>query len=65
MTTIIRKESPDKENYAVEIIDGERGIRSVVAEIKDYGICSEHASSLEIAECISAAIGKMIREKLK
>ena len=67
MITIIRKLSPDdaEQNYTVEVIDGERGIRSMVAEIKDCFICEEHLTAREVAECIEAAISAKLAEKFK
>jgi len=67
MTTILRKLSPNdaEQDYTVEIIDRERGIRSIVAEIKDWFICEEHFTAREVAECIEQAISAMLAEKFK
>jgi len=62
MITIIRKTSDSCSQ--IEIIDGERGVRSVVAEINSMKIAEEHGSAEEMAAVICDAITKYLNKKI-
>lgn len=61
MITIIRK--TERETYQIEVIDGEKSLRSVVAEVNPYIICEEHGNGEEFATLIRDTISQFISKQ--
>lgn len=64
MKILVRGANGDASSFlTVELEDQEKGLRSVLCEIRDFQICEEHGTAVNYAKFIAEAVREKFRRE--